>query len=206
MAKKAKMWKVKVIGTYYFNNKNPDEREYEVEGIIPMCERGWVLSFLKAHYLTKWIHDKYKERPSLVATYDLEKVEEVEGDLKVDGMDIDTMGWDELREMATAFTLTTIPVAKKGSLKDAREKAKKAYLEEIMQIDLSEQKDVLKGMQNGKPIVDLSGKSISVRLSDMIKAPTKEERSLEATLRAVREEEDEKIKLEGTTGGATVIK
>lgn len=205
---KVKLWKVKLSGTYFTNGKDHEEKDYEVEGTIPYCDKDWVLSFVKARYLAYWIKEKYKKTPALLHRYEIEKLEEVEGECSIDLMKINDMDWDQLQELSTTFTLTSIPRKRQGSLKESREIAKRAYLEEIMDIDLTTQKDVLVGMQNGRAIVDLTSKEIQVRLSDMVKAPTKEERSLESTLKAMREEEDQKVKLDGRESGAkaTVIK
>lgn len=139
--KTVKMWKVKVAGSYFITGESKEEKPYEVEGIIPLCEEKAILSFVKARYLPAWIKKSTGELPTTIYRYELiedPEVIETDGSRSVFGMRIEDMNWEQLQDLATEFVLPGIPLIRKVKLEDAKMTAKKYYLKDILGIDIKD--------------------------------------------------------------------
>lgn len=187
---KVKQWKVTVEGTFFSSAKDAIEEDYSVKGTIPHCEKEYVLSFLKARYLKDWIKEATGKTPATVYRYELvNEPSEVEVDIKesVFGRSIDDMDWSELQDMATEYTLLEIPATRKGTISNAKMIAKKAYLKQIKKIDISEDSDE-----------EIMSIKIKCAEEDKSNAPVRTKRSLADRIKAVEEEEFQKVDLTGS--------
>lgn len=130
----SKMLKISMSGTY--KNQAGVKGEVidfeKVGGLIPFCETERVMQNAQRmlHY---WIEKdkRYDKRYQNLHSVYVDKVEEVEADNPITGKDIKEMEWVDLQYLAIMKQLNGIPLYKKGSLREAREKAYLIYSDKV---------------------------------------------------------------------------
>lgn len=115
-------------------------------GIIPYCKEDVAMMHIRSRYATKWIaeSEKYTDRLYSIREVFIDEIKKAEFEFSFLGKDIKEMSFGELQDLATYKDLRGIPLYKKSSLRESRDKACRAYLASL---DKSDNKDL-----RGKPI------------------------------------------------------
>lgn len=133
------MQKVKISGSY--RTKNKEVVDYEIEGIVPDCDRDVLESVTKTRYAKMWLMNskKYKDRvyDKIVRETYIDSVEKVEGTPSFVGKNLKELTFEEMQDLATAKGIREIPLYKSGSLRSAQIKCYRAFASKILGKEIS---------------------------------------------------------------------
>lgn len=144
----SRVLKVTISGSYHagkdriidFNN---------VVGHIPYCDERDVLSHVRRRFAAKWVSEdgRYTDRVNKIREVFVDDVLEMQGELSYVGKDLRTLNADELQELAVSKSLMSIPAPRMGSLRNALNVAYCAYVNNVLDGDLSHNAEGFKLME-----------------------------------------------------------
>jgi hypothetical protein len=139
------MMKVTCSGAFVSNGENIDFQDFEM--VMPECPDEWVQtaamhrSFARlasVHFKkpVESIYSLYVTDVKRGLTTKNKEGKETKLEPSIIGKNIKDLTWEELQEFAIMFCLREVPLWRKGDLRQARIKAYKSYVKEIMGQDI----------------------------------------------------------------------
>lgn len=165
------MQKVTISGSY--RTKNNEIVNYsKVTGIVPDCDADTLQSVLQNRYAEMWlVQSDVKERVYSIREVYIDKVEKTDGEPSFVGKDLKELTFEEMQDLATVKGLRSIPLWRKGSLREAQLKTYRIYSSEVLKKKMPEEV-----VYNDLPSITLDGKT---KINDVLPQCTVEEASAE---------------------------
>lgn len=131
-----KVWHVVISGSYRKAKK--DIVDYsEIEGMIPLVDEEIAVQMARKRYALMWIpaSGNYPDRLESVREVHIDSMKPalMKGKFSYVGKNIGDMTWEELQDFAVANDLRTVPLYKKGSIRNAQNIAYAAYAKDVLQ-------------------------------------------------------------------------
>lgn len=130
-----KVWAVTISGSYRKAKK--DVVDYsDISGFIPLVDEEIAVQMARKRYAAMWVvtSGEYKDRLESIREVHIDEMKPVlmKGKFSYVGKNIIDMNWEELQDFAVANDLRTVPLYKKGSIRNAQNIAYAAYAKDVL--------------------------------------------------------------------------